>query len=178
MPEALLVIDYQNDFARPDGALSVPEGEVIADRINEMARSERFDLVVATRDWHPREHSSFERLGGVWPDHCVQGTPGAELHPALELDNVDVVVEKGQDPDTPGYSAFERPEFLALLHDRGVDSLTLTGLATEYCVKSTALDARRAGFDVAVETDAIRAVDPEDSERALAEMREAGVEFR
>lgn len=178
MTEALLVIDYQNDFARPDGALSVPEGEAIADRINELARGERFDLVVATRDWHPRDHGSFERLGGIWPDHCVQDTPGAQLHPSLERENVDVIVDKGQDPGTPGYSAFERQELGETLRERGISRLTVIGLATEYCVKNTALDGIRNGFEVAVETDAIRGVDAGDSERALVEMRDAGVELR
>jgi len=177
VPEALLVIDYQNDFARPDGALSVPGGEAIVGRINEMARLEQFDLVVATRDWHPREHGSFERLGGIWPDHCVQGTAGAELHPALELQNIDVVLDKGQDPATPGYSAFESPELSELLRNRDIARLTVIGLATEYCVKNTALDGRGEDFEVAVQTEAIRGVDAEDSKRALAEMRDAGVEL-
>ena len=178
MSEALLVIDYQNDFARPDGALSVPGGEDVADRINELARSGRFDLVVATRDWHPRDHGSFKRLGGIWPDHCVQGTPGAELHPALDSESVDVVLDKGQDPGKPGYSAFERPDLAEILRERGIDSVTLVGLATDVCVKNTALDARRAGLETAVETGAIRGVDEADVRAALDEMRAAGVELR
>ncbi len=179
MPEALLIIDFQNDFTPPDGALAVPDGDRIAARVNELAGSGRFDLVVATRDWHPREHGSFEELGGIWPVHCVQGTRGAEFHPALDEANVDVVIDKGQDPGTEGYSGFEATELGELLRSRGIDRVTVVGLATDYCVKNTVLDARRLGFSVEVDTDAVRAVEvnPGDAERALEEMRGAGAEL-
>ncbi len=175
MPEALVIVDFQNDFT-PGGALAVAEGDRIADRVNELAASGRFDLVVATRDWHPRDHGSFEERGGIWPVHCVQGTDGAELHAGLDRTLVDVIVDKGQDPGTEGYSGFEATELESLLRERGIDRITVVGLATDYCVKNTVLDARRLGFDVAVDPDAVRAVDgePADGERALDEMRAAG----
>jgi nicotinamidase/pyrazinamidase len=173
--EALLVIDFQNDFT-PGGALAVPHGDEIAGRVNELAADDRFELVLATRDWHPPNHGSFEEQGGPWPVHCVQGTDGAELHPALERAKVDVVVDKGQDPETEGYSGFEGTDLERLLRERGIDRVTIVGLATDYCVKNTALDALRAGFDVDVDSSAVRGVDVEsgDSERALDELRDAG----
>ena len=99
MAEALVIVDFQNDFT-PGGALAVPEGDTIARRINELAADPRFDLVVATRDWHPANHGSFAEQGGPWPVHCVQDSEGAQLHPALARDQVDVVVDKGQDAQT------------------------------------------------------------------------------
>jgi nicotinamidase/pyrazinamidase len=175
MPEALLVVDFQNDFT-PGGALAVPEGDRIAPRINELAASGEFDLVVATRDWHPPDHGSFEERGGPWPTHCVAGTPGAELHPALDHARVDVVVDKGQDPGTEGYSGFEGTGLEQMLRDRGIEEVALCGLATDYCVKNTALDALRAGLRVRVDERAVRGVDvePGDSRRALDELRRAG----
>ena len=175
MAEALLIVDFQNDFTS-GGALEVPGGERIADRVNELAADPRFELVVATRDWHPRDHGSFQELGGIWPVHCVQGTAGAELHPALDTTNVDVVLDKGEDPGTDGYSCFAGTHLGYLLPERRIDRLTIVGLATDYCVKNTALDARREGFEVAVDSAAVRAVDvePGDGERALEEVRAAG----
>jgi nicotinamidase/pyrazinamidase len=174
--EALLIIDFQNDFT-PGGALGVPGGDEIAGRINELAGSGRYGLVVATRDWHPRDHGSFEERGGIWPVHCVQGTEGAELHPALDRERVDVVVDKGQDSSTDGYSGFEATGLGELLRARGVDAVTVVGLATDYCVKNSALDAVREGFAVYVDPQAVRGVNvnPGDSDRAIEEMRAAGV---
>jgi nicotinamidase/pyrazinamidase len=168
-------VDFQNDFT-PGGALAVPEGDAIAARVNELAADPRFELVIATRDWHPADHGSFEEQGGVWPVHCVQDTEGAELHPALDRSRVDVVLDKGQDPGTDGYSGFDGTQLEKLLRERGVDKLTLVGLATDYCVKHTALDARAAGFEVVVDRAGVRGVEvePGDSERALDEVREAG----
>jgi nicotinamidase/pyrazinamidase len=176
MPEALVVVDFQNDFT-PGGALAVAEGDAIAGRVNELAAAPRFDLVVATRDWHPPGHGSFAEQGGPWPPHCVQDTEGAELHPALDRALVDVVVDKGQDPGTEGYSGFEATNLGELLRERGVDKLTIVGLATDYCVKNTALDALREGFEVTVDGEGVRGVEVEegDSERALEELRQAGV---
>jgi nicotinamidase/pyrazinamidase len=173
--EALVIVDYQNDF-NPGGALAVTGGDEIAERINALAGSGRFDLVVATRDWHPDDHSSFADAGGPWPVHCVAGTPGAELHPALVADQVHVIVDKGRDRETEGYSGFQGTNLAAILRERGVDHVTVVGLATDYCVKNTALDALREGFAVTVDTTAVRGVDvqPGDSERALAEVRAAG----
>jgi nicotinamidase/pyrazinamidase len=178
MPEALVIVDFQNDFT-PGGALGVPEGDQIADRVNELAADDRFDLVVATRDWHPADHGSFSERGGIWPVHCVQGTPGAELYPGLDRARVDVVVDKGQDPDTEGYSGFQATNLADLLRERGVDRITVVGLATDYCVKNTVLDAVREGFAVTVIEDATRGIDvkPGDSERAIEEMRRAGADL-
>jgi len=179
MAEALLIVDFQNDFT-PGGALGVAEGDTIAPRINELAADPRFELVVATRDWHPLDHGSFAERGGPWPVHCVQDTEGAELHPALERALVDVVLDKGQDPETEGYSGFQATPLAELLRERGIDKVTIVGLATDYCVKNTALDALREGFEVTVAGDAVRGVNVEegDSERALEEMRAAGATVR
>ncbi len=175
MPEALVIVDFQNDFT-PGGALAVSDGDRIADRVNELAADPRFELVLATRDWHPPAHGSFEEHGGTWPVHCVQDTEGAELHPALERERVHVVIDKGQNPDTEGYSGFDETGLEELLRERGIDKLTIVGLATDYCVKNTALDALRHGFEVTVDTEGVRGVDVNegDSERALGELREAG----
>ena len=175
MARALLIIDYQNDF-NPGGALAVPGGDRTAERINELAASGRFDLVVATRDWHPEHHSSFEERGGPWPVHCVQNTAGAEFHPALDTSRIDVEILKGQVDGSDGYSGFEDTDLASVLRSHDIDSVTIVGLATDYCVKNTALDALREGLEVTVDRDAVRGVDvePGDSERALDEMRAAG----
>jgi nicotinamidase/pyrazinamidase len=179
MPEALIIVDFQNDFT-PGGALAVSGGDEIAQRVNELAADGRFDLVVATRDWHPADHGSFADQGGPWPVHCVQGTEGAELHPAVDREKVQVIVDKGQDPGTEGYSGFEATDLDQLLRDRGIDKVTIVGLATDYCVKNTALDALRGGFEVTVDSQGVRGVEVNkgDSERALEEMREAGATVR
>jgi nicotinamidase/pyrazinamidase len=171
---ALIVVDFQNDFTSR-GVLPVPDGDAIAGRLNTLAASGDYDLVVATRDWHPADHSSFAVNGGPWPVHCVQGSAGAELHPALDRSKLDVIVDKGQAVDSDGYSGFAGTDLDALLHERGITQVTVAGLATDYCVKHTALDALRAGFAVTVDSTAVRGVDiePGDSERALAEVRAA-----
>ena len=175
MPEALVIVDFQNDFT-PGGALAVPDGDAIAERVNELAADPRFELVVATRDWHPPDHGSFAERGGPWPVHCVRGSEGAELHPKLDRERLHVVVDKGQNPDTEGYSGFDETELEALLRERGIDRVTIVGLATDYCVKNTALEALQHGFAVTVDTTAVRGVDvePGDSERALEQVRAAG----
>ena len=175
MAEALLIIDYQNDFI-PGGALAVEGGDEIVDRINELAADRRFELVVATRDWHPPDHLSFAQQGGPWPPHCVQGTPGAELHPDLDRSCIRAIVDAGREPDAEGYSGFERTHLEEILRDHGIDKVTVVGLATDYCVKHTALDALRKGFGVEVDSGAVRAVEvqPGDGERALLEVRNAG----
>jgi nicotinamidase/pyrazinamidase len=179
MAEALVIVDFQNDFA-PGGALAVPDGDAIAERVNALAGSGAFDLVVATRDWHPPDHGSFTARGGIWPEHCVAGTPGAELHAALDAARVDVVVDKGTDPGTEGYSGFDGTDLAALLRERRIDRVTVAGLATDYCVRATALDALREGFAVTLDTAASRGIDAEagDVERALDEVRAAGGEVR
>jgi nicotinamidase/pyrazinamidase len=171
---ALIVVDMQNDFC-PGGALAVRGGDAVVEPINAMAREAPF--VVATRDWHPADHGSFAEQGGVWPVHCVSDTPGADLHPGVDRDLIDAVVDKGQAPDQEGYSGFEGTPLAQLLRDRGVDAVDVVGLALDYCVKATALDARRAGFDVTVHRCATRAVEvaPGDGERAVEDLRAAGV---
>jgi nicotinamidase/pyrazinamidase len=175
MSRALLVVDFQNDFT-PGGALAVPHGDEIAHRVNALAASGDYDLVVATRDWHPPDHGSFAAQGGPWPVHCVADSPGAQLHPALDRAHVDVIVDKGQDASTEGYSGFEGTNLGDRLRERGITQVTVVGLATDYCVKNTALDALREGFQVTVDATAVRGVEvaPGDSERALAEVRAAG----
>jgi nicotinamidase/pyrazinamidase len=172
---ALIVVDVQNDFC-PGGALAVPDGDAVVDAVNRLASEASF--VVATRDWHPPHHGSFAAQGGRWPVHCVQGTPGAELHPGIDASQIDVVVDKGQVPDREGYSGFEGTELERLLSEHGVDAVDVAGLALDYCVKATALDARRAGLNVTVHRGATRAVEvsPGDGERAVEELRAAGVE--
>jgi nicotinamidase/pyrazinamidase len=177
MGEALVIVDFQNDFT-PGGALAVPEGDAIAGHVNDLAASGRFDLVVATRDWHPPDHSSFAAQGGPWPEHCVADTDGAQLHSALDAARVDVIVDKGTDPATEGYSGFDGTRLAELLRERGIDRITVTGLATDYCVRATALDALRDGFAVTVDEAGARGIDAADSERALDEVRAAGGTIR
>jgi nicotinamidase/pyrazinamidase len=174
--DALIVVDVQNDFC-PGGALAVPHGDAVIEPLNWLMR--QHDLVVATRDWHPPDHSSFAEQGGPWPVHCVQETHGAQLRSDLDRDAIDVVVDKGQDRETEGYSGFEATSLDQLLRDRGVERLHIGGLALDYCVKNTALDALRKGFPVTVHLAATRAVNVEDGdgERAVDEMRAAGAEI-
>ena len=178
MARALLIIDFQNDFTE-GGALAVPDGDAIAGRVNELIESGDFDLVVATRDWHPPDHGSFEEQGGPWPPHCVQGSHGAELYPSLDPDKVDAVIDAGYEPALEGYSGFEETELAEVLRSHDVDELTVVGLATDYCVRHTALDALRQGFRVTVDRAGIRGIDVEegDSERALDELRSAGAQI-
>ena len=171
---ALIAVDVQNDFC-PGGALAVADGDAVVEAVNRLAAEASF--VVATRDWHPPDHGSFASHGGPWPVHCVAGTSGAELHPGIDRGRVDLVVDKGQLRDTEGYSGFEGTGLEELLRSRGVDTVDVAGLALDYCVRATALDAKRAGFDVVVHRGATRAVEvqPGDAERAVAELRAAGV---
>ena len=179
---ALLIVDVQNDFC-PGGALAVPDGDRVVPVLNDyLARARKRGMpIYASRDWHPSVTSHFKAHGGEWPPHCVQLTQGASFHADLRLPESTVVVTKGQDPDSDGYSALEglTPEgrnLLADLHERQIGRLYVGGLATDYCVNQSVLDARRAGFDVTVLGDAIAGVDvqPGDSARALKRMREAG----
>jgi nicotinamidase/pyrazinamidase len=177
MSEALLVIDVQNDFT-PGGALAVPDGDAVLPHINELIASGRFALVIATRDWHPPDHGSFDTQDppGPWPVHCVRGTPGAELHADLDDEGIHRIVDKGHDPGTEGYSGFDATGLADVLREHGVDAVTVVGLATDYCVRHTALDALREGFEVTVHSAAVRPVDvqPGDGDRALQEIRAAG----
>jgi nicotinamidase/pyrazinamidase len=186
--DALLIVDVQNDFCR-GGALAVPDGDAVVGLLNGLASE--FGLVVATRDWHPPDHGSFAGVEvdiaewrgadppSIWPPHCVQGTLGAELHVGIDPNRLSQVVDKGQDPHTQGYSAFQDTGLADELRKLGVDHLFVGGLATDYCVRHSVLDAIAAGFDVTLVTDAIRGVDanPGDSERAIEEMRAAGAKL-
>lgn len=193
--EALIVIDMQNDFC-PGGALAVSEGDAIVPLVN--ALIEVFPHVILTQDWHPAGHKSFASSHPgkapfesvtmpygeqtLWPDHCVIGTEGAAFHPALRWDKAELVVRKGFRPRIDSYSAFfenDRATPTGLggtLRERGLDKLTLVGLATDYCVAYSALDARRLGFSVTVKLDACRGIDLNGSvEKMIGEMRGAGV---
>lgn len=176
MSRALLIIDFQNDFTS-GGTLAVPGGDEIAEPVKRLA--DQFDHVFATRDWHPPDHASFVTEGGPWPVHCVQGTHGAELHPAMRDVEVDAIVDVGVERDDEGYSGFEKSKLADLLHEAGVDEVAVVGLATDYCVRASAIDACREGFDTTVVTDAIRAVEvnPGDGERALEDMKRAGAKL-
>ena len=194
--EALIIVDVQNDFV-DGGALAVPGGREVIPVINGLQRS--FGLVVATQDWHPANHASFAvnhpgrqpyeqiDLHGLpqtlWPVHCVQGTLGADFAPGLDRARWERVFQKGTDPEIDSYSGFfdnghRRATGLGdYLRARGVEEVTVVGLATDYCVKFTALDARGLGLRVRLLTDACRGVEvrPGDTDRALAEMQSAGV---
>jgi len=176
MTEALVIVDVQNDFTS-GGALEVPDGDAVVEPLNRLAGL--YEKVFATRDWHPRDHHSFETEGGPWPMHCVQGTDGAELHPELDRSRIDEVVDKGDRRDVEGYSAFDGTDFERKLRERGVDSLVIGGLAADICVRWTALQARQLSFAVRLVEDATRGVDvePGDTERALRELRGSGVRF-
>jgi len=177
---ALIIVDVQLDFC-PGGALAVPDGDAVISRANALAGSGDFDLVVATRDWHPCDHGSFSTSDppGPWPVHCVQGTAGAELHADLDLEAITIVIDKGVAKDTEGYSGFDATGLAELLRGNAIDQLTVVGLATDYCVRATALDALRDGFAVKVDRTATRAVNLRagDGERALDELRAAGVKL-
>jgi nicotinamidase/pyrazinamidase len=182
---ALVVVDVQNDFADPSGSLSVARGAAVVERANaQIARATAAGAVVVyTQDWHPASTPHFARDGGIWPVHCVAGTWGAELHPDLLV--AGEVVRKGSHGED-GYSGFtmrdpvsgeETPTQLEpLLRARGVERAVVCGLATDYCVKATALDAIRLGFETTVLSGVVAAVDlqPGDGDRAMAELRDAG----
>jgi nicotinamidase/pyrazinamidase len=184
----LVVVDVQNDFADPEGSLYVRGGEEVPAVANaEIAAAREVGaFVVYSQDWHPESTPHFQKDGGVWPVHCVGDTWGAEFHPALDVAPDAVVLRKGTGGED-GYSVFtvrdpktgeEAPTALErILREHGIDRLVIAGLATDYCVKDTALDARRLHFPVEVAADAIRAVNlqPGDGDRAVEAMREAGV---
>jgi nicotinamidase/pyrazinamidase len=195
--DVLIVTDPQVDFC-PGGALAVPEGDAIMPVINRLAR--RFAHVVVTQDWHPPGHTSFASAHPgkhpfetievdygpqtLWPDHCVQGTEGAAFHPALDLPNAELVIRKGYHPAIDSYSAFRENDrktptgLTGYLRERGLTRVTLCGLATDFCVFFSAIDAREAGFETAIVLEASRAIDVDSSlARALVAMRDAGISF-
>jgi nicotinamidase/pyrazinamidase len=193
--DVLIVTDPQRDFC-PGGALAVPEGDAIMPLINRLAR--RFAHVVVTQDWHPPRHLSFASAHPgrkpfetieveygpqtLWPDHCVQGTDGAAFHPALDIPHAELVIRKGYHRLIDSYSAFRENDgktptgLTGYLRERGLQRVTLCGLATDFCVYFSAIDAREAGFEAAVVLQACRGIDVDGSlARALGAMREAGV---
>ena len=170
--DALIIVDLQNDFC-PGGALAVGDGDAVVPTINALAPC--FGTVVATQDWHPANHRSFAAQGGPWPDHCVAGTPGAELHPALDRGPIDLYVKKATTPDREAYSGFDGTDLADQLRARGVRRVYVAGLALDYCVDATALDAQKAGFATYVIRDATRAVFPDQSAAKEANWRAAGV---
>lgn len=195
MSNALIVIDLQNDFC-PGGALAVPDGEAIVPGIN--ALMDEFDSVILTQDWHPAGHSSFASSHAgkapydmvdmpygpqvLWPDHCVQGSPGAAFHSDLDTTRANLIIRKGYSPDIDSYSAFfendqTTPTGLeGYLRTRGISRLTLVGLATDFCVSYSARDAARLGFSVTVRRDLCRAIDLDGSlANALEGMAANGV---
>ena len=195
--DVLIVTDPQRDFC-PGGALAVPEGDAIMPLVNRLAR--RFAHVVVTQDWHPPGHMSFASAHPghkpfetiqvdygaqtLWPDHCVQGTAGAAFHPALDVPHAELVIRKGYHPLIDSYSAFRENDgktptgLTGYLRERGLERVTLCGLATDFCVYFSAIDAREAGFEARVVLEASRAIDVDGSlARALAAMRAASVSF-
>src|SRR5437764_2155470 len=195
--DVLIVTDPQRDFC-PGGALAAPEGDAVMPAINHLAR--RFAHVVITQDWHPPGHMSFASAHPgrkpfetievgygpqtLWPDHCVQNTPGAAFHPVLDIPHAELVIRKGYHPGIDSYSAFREndrktPTGLAgYLRERGFAQVTLCGLATDYCVLFSAVDAREAGFETTVLLEACRGIDLEGSlAKALATMRDVGVKL-
>ncbi len=180
MHPALVVVDVQVDFC-PGGALAVEGGDKVVPRLNAVIGTfAKFGLpTFFTMDYHPPDHVSFQSQGGVWPRHCVQGTDGAKLHPDLRVPAGATIFRKGDDPLKDAYSGFEGTGLEGAMKRLGVDEMYIGGLTTDYCVKESALDARRAGFRVFLLEDCVRAVDAKlgDGTRALVVMKEAGVEF-
>ncbi len=192
----LLLIDLQFDFL-PGGSLAVPEGDAILPLLNEL--QPRFDLVVATQDWHPAGHRSFASAHPgrelfseitwqglpqrLWPDHCVQGSPGAALHPGLDLNRIEAIFRKGTDPELDSYSAFfdnghrRTTGLSAYLRARGVTEVFVAGLAADYCVYFSAKDARSEGFEVTVIEDATRGIAPDTIAAAKADLLAKGVRY-
>ncbi|MFP5263361.1 MAG: bifunctional nicotinamidase/pyrazinamidase [Blastocatellia bacterium] len=175
---ALVLVDIQNDFC-PGGALAVAEGDQVVEVVNRLMPL--FPLTVSTQDWHPANHISFKERGGPWPPHCVQGTRGAELHPALDTGGLAYYFRKASSPDRDAYSEFEGVDDRGrtldeTLKGRGVKRIFVAGLATDYCVLATVLDGLSNGYEVYAITDAMRAVnvDPDDGRKALEEMARKG----
>jgi nicotinamidase/pyrazinamidase len=180
----LLIVDVQNDFC-PGGTLPVPAGDEVVPVLNryiERFRKEGLPII-ATRDWHPEKTSHFKAFGGIWPVHCVQGSEGAQFHPALMLPDDAIIISKGMDPTRDDYSALHGADSSGtplpqVLKKLGIQRIYIGGLTTDYCVKESTLEGLRQGFAVTVLTEAVRGVDlkPGDSEKALAEIKAAGAE--
>jgi nicotinamidase/pyrazinamidase len=177
--QALIVVDVQNDFC-PGGTLAVPHGDEVVAPLNELIDQflERGFPVYKSRDWHTATTKHFAKYGGTWPDHCVQNTKGAEFHPALRDDSRIKVISKGLG-DKDCYSAFDETDLASQLRKQNVEEVVVGGLATDYCVKNTVLDALHNGFKVKALKNAMRAVNlhPSDGDEAIKEMRAAGAEI-
>ena len=177
--DALIAVDVQRDFL-PGGSLAVPDGHEVVPVLNDyISRFEQEGFpVVATRDWHPRDHCSFDAQGGPWPPHCVRDSDGAAFADELELPEGVIVISKATRKDADAYSGFDGTDLEALLRQRGVERLFVGGLATDYCVLATVTDGLEAGFDVVLLRDAVRAVGvkPTDEAEALAAMRDAAAQ--
>jgi nicotinamidase/pyrazinamidase len=177
---ALIVVDVENDFC-PGGSLAVADGNEVVAPLNKLISEflDRSEPVFKTRDWHPSKTKHFAAYGGVWPIHCVQDTSGAEFHPDLSDDPRITIISKGIDESADGYSGFDGTNLAQLLREQDVKEVWVGGLATDYCVKHTVLDALREGFEVKALADAMRAVNlnPNDGAKAIAEMRAAGAEI-
>lgn len=177
--QALIVVDVQNDFC-PGGTLAVPHGDEVVEPLNQQIDQflQRGAPVYKSRDWHSPTTKHFAEYGGTWPVHCVQNTKGAEFHPALRVDPRINVISKGLG-DADCYSAFDETDLASQLHRQGVEEVVVGGLATDYCVKNTVLDALKHGFKVKALENAMRAVElqPGDGDRAIEEMRHAGAEI-
>lgn len=175
--DALVIVDVQNDFL-PGGRLAVPKGDRVISALNRcIVRFQARALpIVATRDWHSPAHCSFQAQGGPWPPHCVADTPGAAFAPSLRLPEMTLLVSKATLPENDAYSGFEGTDLEPQLRALGVGRICVGGLATDFCVLNTVLDALAAGFQAVLLTDAIAAVDltPGDGERAIAAMRDKG----
>lgn len=178
--KALIVVDVQNDFC-PGGALAVTDGDKVVDPINELSKQFEADglPIIFTRDWHPANHLSFKENGGIWPPHCIAGTPGAAFHPNLYFPSVAFLVSKATEPDMEAYSGFQGTGLASWLRQIDVDELVVAGLATDYCVKNTVIDAIKLGFKVTLALNAIKAVNvnPTDGETAINEMKSLGVQI-
>ena len=178
--KALIVVDVQNDFC-PGGSLAVAHGDEVVAPLNKLMNEflDRGDPVFKTRDWHPAQTKHFADYGGTWPVHCVQNTHGAEFHPHLLDDPRITVVSKGFDESADGYSGFDGTQLAQTLRDAGVEEVWVGGLATDYCVKHTVVDAVREGFKVRALGDAMRPVNvnPDDGRKAIEEMSAAGAEI-
>jgi nicotinamidase/pyrazinamidase len=176
--DALLLVDVQIDFC-PGGALPIDRGDEVVPVLNGWvaAAVDAGVPVFASRDWHPERHVSFKESGGEWPVHCVQDSVGARFHPALKLPDSAIVVTKGTRRDRDQYSAFDETDLATELRRRAVRRVWIGGLAQDVCVRATALDAVREGFETIVITDATRPVTPAGGERALEDLRQAGARF-